>query len=187
MQVHPGHVRDPAQVQKGKRFDDAHLLGAGKVIERRQRRALAAQLDILGAEIPDRAHAGGPRQRGPVTDLAGAPARRVVIDGLAVEPDQVEPALETVDQLYMALQHDVGGPRNYLGVILAPKAGGGSDHGPVLRRKLQRRAVPDLENLDSVGEDRRTINPVHRGSRHAPEHPKRLKPLHRSFLSCAKS
>ena len=58
------------------------------MIERHQRRALAARLHIGAAEIIDHIDAGQPRQQRAVADLPGPVLRRPVQDGLAVKADQ---------------------------------------------------------------------------------------------------
>jgi hypothetical protein len=84
--VDPCQVADPAEVEDRKRASAPILRAQAKVIERRQRRALAAHLHIGAAEIPD--HRAGPAsaRTPPSPSLVRAAPARVMRQRLAVEP-----------------------------------------------------------------------------------------------------
>ena len=84
----PGHVADAAEVEDRQRL--RQIGGQGGMVERHQRRALAAGGDIGAAEIGDDIDPDEPRQQGAVADLPGAALVRAVQDRMAVKADQVE-------------------------------------------------------------------------------------------------
>ena len=85
-----GHVRDAADIDEGGRQGQARAQGQGAVIDRHQRRALAATVHVRGAEIVDDGNAERRAQAPAIAELHRKLLLRPVQHGLAMKADHID-------------------------------------------------------------------------------------------------
>ena len=125
--IDPGQVADAAEVEKAQRALRPDPPCAGEVVERRERRALAAQSHVGRAEVPDHRQSQSLGQRCAIAQLVRAAAFRVMGQGLAVEADHLG-TLEPRQHLEMGvLDH----ARRLGAVVFLPTPQCGLEHAPL--------------------------------------------------------
>ncbi len=172
--VDPCQVANPAEVQKRQRRLCPDELRAGKMIEWGQRRALPAQFNVRGPEIPHDGHPqnGGQHIAGP--RLMRAAPTRLMRQRLAVKANQLCPLKQGQDR-GMGGFHHLGrsfNPRRICGG-LRPSPQRPRDHLTLGRLIGAVGAMPEFEDAMPIGEQHCRIDPVKRCARHRPQCPKR--------------
>jgi len=160
--VDPRQIAHAPEVEKGNGVFCVKPFGAGKMEERRQGRAFAAQFNVRGSEIPNHRHCKAFGQRLTVADLTGAPTARLVRQCLAVKPNQFR-ALKTAQHLGVSLLDHLGGG---LGLRTRPMAQCGLKNLLFLPRIGAIGAFTETMDRETVGLDHGRIHAVQRGSRH---------------------
>ena len=84
----PGYIGDAADVEDGKRT--RQIMGQRAMVDRDQRRTLAARGDVIAAEISDDFDTAALGQPVAIADLPSPAALGAMQDRMPVEPDQID-------------------------------------------------------------------------------------------------
>jgi len=169
--IDPGQIADTAEVEESHRRLQLHPAGQGEMIERRQRRALPAQLHIGAAKIPHHRQDQNRSHHRAVARRMGAAPARIMRQGRAVKAHQFrligvmrqKLGMRSLDHLGRLLHASLARP--------APEAR--AQHHTL---GLGIGAVTGVtEGIDplAIGFQQRRVHPVKRRARHRPQCPDR--------------